>query len=163
MHAYDLVNNEWRQITSTSGHPPSPRHSHSAVIYRDSLFVFGGYDGNYRCDFNAFNFLSESWRPVSIHQSSTNPFIYSYTSQVYSQGEVPRARYRGTCVVCGDVMILHGGHDGNRHLHDTHIFDFLTNTWSLVNTEGNVPYPRDSHIAVIYNKSMLLYGGSTGK
>ena len=25
--------------------PPSPRHSHSVVIYKDSMFLFGGYDG----------------------------------------------------------------------------------------------------------------------
>ena len=29
-------------------------------------------------------------------------------------------------------MILHGGHDGTRHLQDTHIFDFPTSTWSTL-------------------------------
>lgn len=24
---------------------PSPRHSHNAVVYQDSMYVFGGYDG----------------------------------------------------------------------------------------------------------------------
>lgn len=82
---------------------------------------------------------------------------------MHGLGEIPRARYRGTCVVCNESMILHGGHDGNRHLQDTHIFDFPTQTWTTLITEGPVPSPRDSHVAVIYGKSMFLYGGSTGR
>ncbi len=83
--------------------------------------------------------------------------------KVHASGDAPRARYRGTCVVSGDNMILHGGHDGNRHLQDTHIFDFRTQTWRVLLTEGEVPSPRDSHVSVIFGKSMFLYGGSTGK
>jgi hypothetical protein len=60
-------------------------------------------------------------------------------------------------------MILHGGHDGNRHLQDTHVFDFITLTWSALVTEGPIPSPRDSHVSVIHGKSMFLYGGSTGR
>ncbi len=89
--------------------------------------------------------------------------LFSSCEQVHGLGEIPRARYRGTCVVCNESMILHGGHDGNRHLQDTHIFDFPTQTWTTLITEGPVPSPRDSHVAVIYGKSMFLYGGSTGR
>ena len=78
-------------------------------------------------------------------------------------GDVPRARYRGTCVISGDAMILHGGHDGNRHMQDTHVFDFITMSWSTLLTEGPIPSPRDSHVAVVHDKSMFLYGGSTGR
>ncbi len=59
-------------------------------------------------------------------------------------------------------MVLHGGHDGTRHLQDTHIFDFTNQCWSTLITEGQIPSPRDSHVAVIFGKSMYLYGGSTG-
>jgi hypothetical protein len=75
---------------------------------------------------------------------------------------VPRARYRGTCVISGDNMILHGGHDGNRHLQDTHVFDFNSSSWSALLVDGPVPSPRDSHVAVLFGRSMYLYGGSTG-
>jgi hypothetical protein len=84
----------------------------------------------------------------------TYSFIYS--------GEIPRARYRGTCVTYGSKMILHGGHDGNRHLQDTYIYDFDLNHWGALLTEGPVPSPRDSHIAIVYKNSMYIYGGSTG-
>lgn len=78
--------------------PPSPRHSHSAVVHRDSMWVFGGYDGSYRSDFHEFDFVSSSWRPV------------------FASGRTPRARYRATACVHEDMMILFGGHDGTRHL-----------------------------------------------
>jgi hypothetical protein len=59
-------------------------------------------------------------------------------------------------------MILYGGHDGTRHLSDTHIFDFDSRTWSQLVTEGTPPIPRDSHVSVIYANSMYVFGGSSG-
>ena len=59
-------------------------------------------------------------------------------------------------------MILFGGHDGTRHLSDTHIFDFDARTWSAVVAEGVPPIPRDSHISVVHRASMYVFGGSTG-
>ena len=77
-------------------------------------------------------------------------------------GEAPRPRYRGTCVVFQDSMVLHGGHDGTRHLCDTHVFHFPTQTWSALIVDGPVPAPRDSHVAAIFGNNMVIYGGSTG-
>eukprot|EP01038_Epipyxis_sp_PR26KG_P011891 gene11891-15909_t len=144
LHAYDLENNKWQHLAVHAGTPPTPRHSHAAVVYKHSMFVFGGYDGSYKNDFHEFDFITKTWR------------------QVPPVGDVPRARYRGTCVISGDAMILHGGHDGNRHMQDTHVFDFITMSWSTLLTEGPIPSPRDSHVAVVHDKSMFLYGGSTG-
>jgi N-acetylneuraminic acid mutarotase len=98
LHVYDLETNTWSSVDSYTGVPPSARHSHSAVRWRDCLYIFGGYDGSYRSDFHEFNFKQSKW------------------TQVAAAGEVPRARYRGTCVVFENIMILHGGHDGSRHL-----------------------------------------------
>mmetsp|Transcript_2259 Transcript_2259/g.4792 ORF Transcript_2259/g.4792 Transcript_2259/m.4792 type:complete len:237 (-) Transcript_2259:329-1039(-) len=98
LHSYNLETNEWASVDVAPGTAPSPRHSHAAVVYRESMFVFGGYDGSYRSDLHGFNFRSRRW------------------FQVQYSGDVPRAGYRGTCVVSEDSMILHGGHDGNRHL-----------------------------------------------
>jgi hypothetical protein len=58
-------------------------------------------------------------------------------------------------------MILHGGHDGNKHMHDTHIFNFKNRTWTEVETI-NDPDPRDSHVAVVHGNGMYILGGSTG-
>lgn len=64
LHAYDLEKNEWSSVEVLAGSAPTPRHSHAAVVYQQSMFVFGGYDGSYRSDLNEFNFVSRRWLQV---------------------------------------------------------------------------------------------------
>ena len=87
---------------------PTPRHSHAAVVYGDSMFVFGGYDGSYRKDFHEFNFKTSTW------------------TQVPKMGRVPHARYRTACVVHGDCMVLFGGHDVSSLFPTKSVFDVYT-------------------------------------
>jgi len=145
-HAFKFDSQEWYQVVGVAGVPPSARHSHAAVVHKHSMYIFGGFDGDYKSDFHEFNFRTFSWQPV---ESTGNP---------------PRPRYRVTCVVHEDwdKMYLFGGHDGSRHLNDTYVFDFMAKTWCEVQTDGPIPYPRDSHVAVMYENSMFIYGGSTG-
>ena len=122
--------------------PPSPRHSHAAVVYKNCMYVFGGYDGSYRSDFHEFDFDQLTWQPI------------------LASGRSPRARYRSTACVRGDMMILFGGHDGTRHLADVHLFDFVNQVWSLLVPNGVPPLPRDSHVSVAYKDSMYVFGGA---
>ena len=122
--------------------PPSPRHSHAAVVYKNFMYIFGGYDGSYRSDFHEFDLDQLTWRPV-----------------VSVSGRSPRARYRSTACVRRDTMILFGGHDGTRHLADVHLFDFVNQSWSLLVASGVPPMPRDSHVSVTYRDSMYVFGG----
>ena len=161
LHGYNTITQKWRLINSgNSIHAPSPRHSHSAVVFGNSMYVFGGYDGSYRCDMTEFYFVENQWIPI------------------ITKGRSPRPRYRATCVVCPSksLMILFGGHDGTRHLADTHIFDFTTKTWTLLSTveSSPLPLPRDSHVSVLVQPDqqettsktttalMYVFGGSTG-
>ena len=145
LYRYDLELRRWTCIPAAGSHVPSPRHSHAAVVYGDSMYVFGGYDGSYRCDFHQFDFRAQEW------------------SLVRGNGKAPKARYRGTCVVRDNELVLHGGHDGNKHLQDTHIFSFASHTWSEVPTLGSMPKPRDSHVSVVHRNCMYILGGSTGQ
>lgn len=122
--------------------PPSPRHSHAAVVYKNFMYIFGGYDGSYRSDFHEFDLDQLTWRPV-----------------VSVGGRSPRARYRSTACVRRDMMILFGGHDGTRHLADVHLFDFVNQAWSSLVATGVPPMPRDSHVSVTYRDSMYVFGG----
>lgn len=70
LHAFDLEDGTWSQIIAASGEPPTPRHSHAAVVYKDNMYIFGGYDGSYRNDFHAFNFTTRTWRAVRTIPSS---------------------------------------------------------------------------------------------
>jgi N-acetylneuraminic acid mutarotase len=141
---FDFSSMTWREIQSRSGRPPSERHSHSAVVWGNSMFIFGGYDGSYKSDLHEFDFSLSKW------------------SIVPAAGRRPRARYRATAVVHKHLMIVHGGHDGTRHLNDTHVFDFDAHSWSALLTEGTPPIPRDSHVSVCWNGAVFIFGGSSG-
>ncbi|KAG7366449.1 Kelch motif-containing protein [Nitzschia inconspicua] len=141
---FDLSSMTWREVSVLGGRPPSPRHSHSAIVWRDSFFCWGGYDGSYKSDLHQYDFTTSQWNLVT------------------TTGRRPKARYRATAVVFRNAMILYGGHDGTRHLSDTHIFDLENRAWSSLITEGPCPVPRDSHIAVVHSNSMYIFGGSSG-
>jgi hypothetical protein len=38
---FDFSSMTWREVVVLQGRPPSPRHSHAAVVHRHSLFIFG--------------------------------------------------------------------------------------------------------------------------
>jgi N-acetylneuraminic acid mutarotase len=63
MFEFNLDLMEWKEI-QTKGFPPSKRAGHSAVQYKDSMIIFGGWNGNntlndcHEFDFgNFFNFF----------------------------------------------------------------------------------------------------------
>ena len=39
---FDFSSMAWREVVVRGGRAPSPRHSHAAVVYRQSLYIFGG-------------------------------------------------------------------------------------------------------------------------
>mmetsp|Transcript_31762 Transcript_31762/g.90585 ORF Transcript_31762/g.90585 Transcript_31762/m.90585 type:complete len:512 (-) Transcript_31762:53-1588(-) len=143
---YDTDNEVWSVVDAALGNPPTPRHSHSGVEYDGSMYVFAGYDGNYRSDFHRYNFSQRKWSIVGV------------------KGTIPKARYRTSAVAYRNRMLVIGGHDGAKHLNDFFQFNFDSLEWSLVDTSGQVPppSPRDSHSAVISGECMYLFGGSTG-
>lgn len=142
--SFDFSSMAWREVVASHGHPPTARHSHSAVVHANSMYVFAGYDGSYKNDLHEFDFTVSRWSAVAV------------------AGRRPRPRYRAPTVVYRNWMILYGGHDGSRHLSDTYLFDFPTRTWHSVVTEGPSPMPRDSHVAVVHGDNMYIFGGSSG-
>ena len=75
MHAFHLETLQWRVSLPLSGTPPTPRHSHAAIVYDHSMYIFSGYDGSYRNDFHRFDFLTSTW-----HQISDVSGAHSFTS-----------------------------------------------------------------------------------
>jgi len=161
-HAFDLNRGRWVEIELLSELVPSARHSHAACSSQDKMYITCGYDGSYRNDLFEFS-MAEERRVSNGHQ-----VIDGEWRRVLAKGRYPQARYRATCCFFEDSagngkLVLFGGHNGSTHLHDTHIFDVKTETWSSVRTAGNVPLPRDSHCAVVFERSMLVFGGSCGQ
>jgi N-acetylneuraminic acid mutarotase len=146
-YEYNIDYNSWQEVLHNDGEvPPTPRHSHSSVVYEDSMYIFGGYDGHYKNDFHRFNFITNTWTNIKD-----------------SRGHEPTPRYRTACTVINDGLYLFGGHDGAKQLNDFFTFNFKTQEWSQINYErASEPSPRDSHILLSFENSILLFGGSSG-
>ena len=52
----------WREVEG--GELPSPRHGLRATVVGDSLYVTGGYDGNYLTSVLSWNPAGETWQEV---------------------------------------------------------------------------------------------------
>ncbi|KAE9041039.1 hypothetical protein PR003_g3830 [Phytophthora rubi] len=159
---FNFARKEWSTVLG-NGVCPSPRQSHSGVVYKDSFYVFGGYDGDRRLnDFFSYNFSTRNW---------TNVFV--------NAGQQPTPRYGHAAVVYDNAMYIFGGSDSHydrdsmssrgsseygrldsgRHVNDMHSFNLETNSWSLIRTSGEVPYPREGASMIVHNQTCLLFGG----
>lgn len=67
MFGFDFSTMTWREINTSglTGRVPSPRHSHSAVVYGHSVFIAFGYDGSYKSDIHEYDFVSSRWSAVA--------------------------------------------------------------------------------------------------
>ncbi|TYZ58530.1 hypothetical protein PybrP1_012893 [[Pythium] brassicae (nom. inval.)] len=125
---------------------PCQRSLHVCATRKDSLYVFGGYDGSNRVnDFYEFNFNRHAWGVVP------------------ASGAPPSPRDRHVAVVYKDSFYVFAGFDGNSRVNDFIEYNFLSQKWSNVTVIAGVPpTPRHSHAAVVYDKSMYCFGGYDG-
>ncbi|KAF0686689.1 Aste57867_21531 [Aphanomyces stellatus] len=101
LHQYDFTTNTWSPMP-TSGRSPPHRYRHTAVIFGDSMFVFGGVDKAH----SRFNDLQRL-------DLATNTW-----TEVYTTGYIPSSRTFHRAVVVSSRMYLLGGYDGTDRLHD---------------------------------------------
>uniref|UniRef100_A0A1Q3G2U4 Putative host cell transcription factor hcfc1 n=1 Tax=Culex tarsalis TaxID=7177 RepID=A0A1Q3G2U4_CULTA len=111
----DLRTNRW-EMPNTTGEEPLGRRSHSAFVYNEHIYIFGGYNGNLDLHFNdlyCFNPERYVWRLVR------------------PRGQSPRPRRRQSCLVIGQRMYLFGGtcpshttDPTSYDYSDTHVLDF---------------------------------------
>jgi N-acetylneuraminic acid mutarotase len=106
----------WTQVStnlSTSGRPPCQRSLHAAAVLRDSIYVFGGYDGLHRVnDLHEFHFPSRSWRQIITLGPLSEGAGAVGVGIVTATGSVPSPRDRHTAVAHGTSLYVFGGFDG---------------------------------------------------
>ncbi|MCK0158752.1 hypothetical protein MWU65_16285 [Cellulophaga sp. F20128] len=117
----------------------SARLWHTSVVFKDNMWVIGGYDGNWLNDVWQSN-DGISWTQIT----TTSPFS---------------ARHGHTVVVFNNKIWVIGGSDGNR----------LNDVWqssdgiSWTQVTADAPFSeRSSHTSVIFNDKMWVIGGSDG-
>lgn len=143
VNCLDLVTMEWRVI-QCKGIPPRERTSHSAVIFQDSMYVFGGFSGEeYLNDLHQFDFKTETWKEISKE----------------CKGSVPAPRSRFCAAVHGECMFLLGGWNKVGYFNDFHCFNFRTKTWTSISS-GNFKIPSISQYSLAVSEEFLyIFGG----
>jgi N-acetylneuraminic acid mutarotase len=140
---YNILENQWT-LVNTNSSPPSSRHSHTAVIYKNKMVIFGGVSEQTRLlnDLHYFDFDSQEWKEITE-----------------IKGDIPPPRWGHTSIMKdSNTMVIFGGY-GLTFYNDIYSFNFDTSTWNRIRGYGAIPKPRQYHTAIFYNKNMYIFGG----
>ncbi|KAL2257122.1 hypothetical protein VTK26DRAFT_638 [Humicola hyalothermophila] len=167
VYVLDTVNFRWSRPKLVGDLAPSPRRAHTACLYKNGIYVFGGGDGVralndvWRLDVSDMNKMS--WKLISRSKSVNRPAVNGEDPSVYESPLPPRPRPRGyhTANMVDGKLIIYGGSDGGECFDDVWVYDVETHVW----TEVSIPvtYPRLSHTATIVGSYLFVFGGHDGK
>ena len=100
IHILDTTTRRWIQPTFPEDTKlPPPRRAHTAVLYKNKIWVFGGGNGTQA--------LNDVW---SLDVGG--PIERMRWEQVETRGKKPAARGYHTANLIGNVMVVLGGSDG---------------------------------------------------
>ena len=109
----------WEQVKAKAGSPlPEPRAGHSSVIYKDTLVIFGGKNGENEKlnDVWAFSFTTLTWAQYQKNESKEG-------------APLPRSGHSSS--ISGQYMIVFGGIlDVTKELDDMMIYDLEQKRWT---------------------------------
>uniref|UniRef100_A0A1I7UWE9 Kelch domain-containing protein 3-like n=1 Tax=Caenorhabditis tropicalis TaxID=1561998 RepID=A0A1I7UWE9_9PELO len=163
LHEYDPVKNLWRKVKVDGFIPPS-RDGHTAVVWNNQMFVFGGFEEDmqrFSQETYVFNFSTSTWRELhttdspplwrDFHTASViNGIMYIFGGRSDHQGQV------------GDEHLFHSTHD----LYDATLMalNLSTGVWSKPTVEDNGTRPggRRSHSTWVFDDKMFMFGGYLG-
>ncbi|KAF4462816.1 Tip elongation aberrant 1 [Fusarium albosuccineum] len=154
VYVLDTTNFRWSKPRIIGDKMPSKRRAHTACLYKNGIYVFGGGDGVralndiWRLDVTDVNKMS--WRLVSS-PDKTSPGAKDYR---------PKARGYHTANMVGSKLIIFGGSDGGECFDDVWVYDVETQVWRAVPIP--VAFRRLSHTATIVGSYLFVIGGHDG-
>jgi len=159
---YQFATDTWTFQSVKNSTSELARHDHSAVVYKDGLYVYGGRNPTPLSDFYVYSFAEGTWRKLSTEPEMT-------------------ARFGHAAAVVGDTMLVSGGysHTSGKLVEELWEYSFTSATWTLLGPrEGSfqktdpkvaitfpmaIPSARFSHSAVVYGKNYYILGGAGGE
>ncbi|XP_032676240.1 F-box only protein 42 isoform X2 [Odontomachus brunneus] len=142
----------WYSLPSIHGPPTiGKRHSHSACIYDNSMYVFGGCTSTWTTfnDLWQLDLDTRTWmRPITM-------------------GSYPSPKACATMLYYQKNFILFGGwsypvpyplHQQRRLFNELHIYSIESNKWTAIDTLLTPP-PMSAHSASIHGNTMVVFGG----
>ena len=145
----------WARVVFT-GSPPAHRYHHSAVVFRDSMFVFGGYTGDIFSNSNLRN--------------KNDLYEYKFTTSQWINwedkitGAVPPARSAHGAAVYDNRLWIFAGYDGHVRLNDmwTINLDSSLPQWEEIHQDGENPPTCCNFPMAVVDDSMYVFSGQSG-
>ncbi|KAK3943678.1 hypothetical protein QBC46DRAFT_376782 [Diplogelasinospora grovesii] len=162
VYVLDTVNFRWSRPRILGDKVPSKRRAHTACLYKNGIYVFGGGDGVralndiWRLDVSDVNKMS--WKLISSAETGNGPGNNSPVG-INGPGR-PKARGYHTANMVGSKLIIYGGSDGGECFNDVWVYDVEQHVWKAVNIP--VTFRRLSHTATIVGSYLFVIGGHDG-
>ncbi|GAA5986303.1 hypothetical protein JCM10908_003696 [Rhodotorula pacifica] len=124
---------------------PPPRTGHTCVTFGDSLYIFGGTDGQYH--------YNDTWQ-------------YDLATGIWTElaciGYIPVPREGHAATLVDDVMYVFGGRgvDG-KDLDDLAAFKITNHRWFMFQNMGPAPSGRSGHAMATHGSKVLVLGGES--
>ncbi|XP_073969434.1 uncharacterized protein isoform X3 [Rhodnius prolixus] len=145
---YSLNEGVWELLEPDGDRPPSLQE-HSAVAYKESIYVFGGEVGFSACNeapLWVYNVKNNNWRKVRGSRGAM----------------LPKGRRGHSALVHRSTMVIYGGYrDLRGSCNELWVFHFETESWHLLSGSPTCPPARHKHSMVIHDGSIWIYGGMT--
>ncbi|EGG19902.1 Kelch repeat-containing protein [Cavenderia fasciculata] len=144
LHEFNFDKRKWvKKITK--GTPLPEKTEHSSVVYKDSMYIFGGYSG------------PQTYLDVSIYKLNLDSLEGSI---IETKGDIlPQGRSAHCSIVWEHYMYIFGGWDGTESNNSFFRFNFLNSEWQRVPSRGTPPPCIRSHSCVLYDHFMYIIGG----
>ncbi|XP_075241189.1 leucine-zipper-like transcriptional regulator 1 isoform X2 [Convolutriloba macropyga] len=137
---YDIEEDRWLVLRDVQGHNPSPRYHHSAVVYKHSMFIFGGYSGGGGGGGN---------------NSGPGGSTGGGGGGTGGQGNIDNQSSQQSNSSGSNSSSTTNLHNRN----DLHEYRFIDQSWHEWTFEGVTPTPRSAHCSFVYNKKLWIFGG----
>ncbi|KAI0077640.1 galactose oxidase [Panus rudis PR-1116 ss-1] len=148
VYVFDTVTRRWqRPVFPEDMELPPARRAHTAVLYKNKVWVFGGGNGAQA--------LNDLWTlDVGV------PIEKMKWTRMHMKGKAPLARGYHTANLVGNVMVIMGGSDGKECFSDIWCLNLDTLVWSMVKLDTT--HRRLSHTATQVGSYLFIWGGHDG-
>lgn len=159
VYVLDTVNFRWTRPKIIGDRVPSKRRAHTACLYKNGIYVFGGGDGvralNDIWRLDVSDMTKMTWKLISGPEKTTSQSVAGKEQQ-----RRPRARGYHTANMVGSKLIIYGGSDGGECFDDVWVYDVESHTWKAVPIA--LTFRRLSHTATIVGSYLFVIGGHDG-
>lgn len=154
VYVLDTTNFRWSKPRILGDKMPSKRRAHTACLYKNGIYVFGGGDG--------VRALNDIWRLDVTDVNKMSWKLISSAERVTpgTKDNRPKARGYHTANMVGSKLIIFGGSDGGECFDDVWVYDVEAHFWKAVPIP--VTFRRLSHTATIVGSYLFVIGGHDG-